>query len=131
MNEWLNSVHVRNAGAAFSFLADVGGRQRWLFIGVTLLVVGVVSVVCLAQQAKPMDRWLGAFVVGGGSGNIVESVQIGAVLDFLDLYLGNIHWPVFHLADVFIVCSALVWCFASMKSPPRASPINTPEELPT
>lgn len=65
VTEWFNFVHVLNAGAAFSFLADAGGWQRWFFIGVTVVVVGVVSVVCLARQAEPLDRWVGAFVVGG------------------------------------------------------------------
>ena len=77
VTDWLNFVHVLNTGAAFSLLADAGGWQRWFFIGVTALVVGVVSVVCLARQAEPLDRWVGAFVVGGGAGNLVDRVQIG------------------------------------------------------
>lgn len=131
VTEWLNFVHVLNTGAAFSLLADAGGWQRWFFIGVSVLVVVVVSVVCLARQAEPLDRWAGAFVVGGGGGNLVDRVQIGAVVDFLDFHWGNIHWPAFNLADVFIVCSVLVWCFVSLKSPPRPSPRKTPEELPS
>lgn len=128
VTEWFNFVHVLNAGAAFSFLADAGGWQRWFFIGVTVVVVGVVSVVCLARQAEPLDRWVGAFVVGGGGGNLVDRVQIGAVVDFLDFHWGTIHWPAFNMADVFIVSSVLVWCFASLKSPPRQSHRKTPEE---
>ncbi|RJP62621.1 MAG: signal peptidase II [Comamonadaceae bacterium] len=131
VTEWFNFVHVLNTGAAFSLLADAGGWQRWFFIGVTALVVGVVSVVCLARQAEPLDRWVGAFVVGGGGGNLVDRVQIGAVVDFLDFHWRSIHWPAFNLADIFIVCSMLVWCFASLKSPPRQSPRKTPEELPS
>ena len=76
-------------------------------------------------------RWLGALVVGGGGGNLVDRVQIGAVVDFLDFHWGSIHWPAFNLADVFIVCSVLVWCLASIKSPPRPSPSKTPEEFPS
>lgn len=129
--EWLNFVHVLNTGAAFSLLADAGGWQRWFFIGVSVLVVGVVSVVCLARQAEPLDRWVGAFVVGGGGGNLVDRVQIGAVVDFLDFHWRSIHWPAFNLADVFIVCSMLAWCFASLKAPSRPSPRRTPEELPS
>ncbi|QHE89170.1 signal peptidase II [Hydrogenophaga sp. BPS33] len=131
VTEWLNFVHVLNTGAAFSLLADAGGWQRWFFIGVSVLVVGVVSVVCLARQAAPLDRWVGAFVVGGGGGNLVDRVQIGAVVDFLDFHWRSIHWPAFNLADVFIVCSMLVWCFASLKAPPRRSPRKTPGELPS
>jgi signal peptidase II len=131
VTEWLNFVHVLNTGAAFSLLADAGGWQRWFFIGVSVLVVGVVSVVCLARQAEPLDRWVGAFVVGGGGGNLVDRAQIGAVVDFLDFHWRSIHWPAFNLADVFIVCSMLVWCFASLKSPPRPSSRKTPEDVPS
>ena len=131
VTEWLNFVHVLNTGAAFSLLADAGGWQRWFFIGVSMLVVGVVWMASLARQAKPMDRWVGAFVVGGGSGNLMDRVQIGAVVDFLDLHWRNIHWPAFNLADVFIVCAVLVWCFSSLKTPPRPSSRKTPEELPS
>ena len=130
VTDWFNFVHVLNAGAAFSFLADAGGWQRWFFIGVSVLVVGFVSVVCLARQAEPMDRWLGAFVAGGGGGNLVDRVQIGAVVDFLDFHWRNIHWPAFNLADVFIVCSALTWCLVSLKAPPRQPTRKTAEELP-
>lgn len=128
VTEWFNFVHVLNAGAAFSLLADAGGWQRWFFIVVAVLVVGVVAVVCLGRQAAPLDRWVGAFVVGGGGGNLVDRIQIGAVVDFLDFHWGSIHWPAFNLADVFVVCSLVVWGFSSMKSLPRTSPTPTPEE---
>jgi signal peptidase II len=131
VTDWLNFVHVLNTGAAFSLLADAGGWQRWFFIGVSVLVVGVVSVVCLARQAEPLDRWLGAFVAGGGGGNLVDRVQIGAVVDFLDFHWRNIHWPAFNLADVFIVCAALTWCLISLRAPQRKPTRKTPEELPS
>lgn len=131
VTEWFNFVHVLNTGVAFSLLADAGGWQRCFFIGVTALVVSVGAVVCLARQAEPLDRWVGAFVVGGGGGNLVDRVQIGAVVDFLDFHWRSIHWPAFNLADIFIVCSMLVWCFASMKSPPRQATRKAPEEQPS
>jgi signal peptidase II len=61
----------------------------------------------------------------------VDRVQIGAVVDFLDFHWGNIHWPAFNMADVFIVCSALVWCVAAMKSPPRPTPGQGQKEIPS
>ena len=123
VTEWLNFVHVLNTGAAFSLLADAGGWQRWFFIGVSMLVVGVVWMASLARQARPIDRWVGAFVVGGGSGNLMDRVQIGAVVDFLDLHWRNIHWPAFNLADVFIVVAAGAWILMSFR-PPVASSEN-------
>jgi len=129
VTDWFNFVHALNEGAAFSFLADAGGWQRWLLIGVSVLVVGAVSVMCLAQQAEPLDRWMGAFVVGGGGGNLVDRIQTGAVVDFLDFHWRAMHWPAFNLADVFIVCAALFWCLISLKAPPRPSIRDVPEEL--
>ena len=86
-------------------------------LGVTALVVGVVSVVCLARQAEPLDRWVGAFVAGGGGGNLVDRVQIGAVVDFLDFHWRSIHWPAFNLADVFVVSGAALLILASVAEP--------------
>jgi signal peptidase II len=131
VTDLLNFVHVLNTGAAFSLLADASGWQRWFFIGVSVLVVGVVSVACLAPHAEPLDRWAGAFVVGGGGGNLVDRIHIGAVVDFLDFHWRNIHWPAFNLADVFIVCAALTWCLVSLKAPPRQLTRKSPKELPS
>ena len=52
VTEWLNFVHVLNTGAAFSLLADAGGWQRWFFIGVSVLVVGAVTMACLARPCR-------------------------------------------------------------------------------
>ena len=117
VTEWFNFVHVLNPGAAFSFLADAGGWQRWFFIGVSALVVGFVLVMCLFRQVNMTERSVGAFLAGGGGGNLVDCIQTGAVVDFLDFHWRNIHWPAFNLADVFIVCAALTWCFASLREP--------------
>ena len=131
VTDWFNFVHLLNTGAAFSLLADAGGWQRWFFIAVSVLVVGGVSVVCLARQAEPLDRWMGAFVVGGGGGNLVDRIQTGAVVDFLDIHWRDIHWPAFNLADIFIVCAALTWCLASLKAPARPPTRKTPMDLPS
>lgn len=120
VTDWLNLVHVLNTGAAFSLLADAGGWQRWLFVAVATFVIGVVSWVCLTPSATPLDRWVGAFVVAGGGGNLIDRLQTGAVVDFLDLHWKSIHWPAFNLADIFVVCSMMFWCFVSLKAPPRA-----------
>ena len=118
VTEWFNLVYVRNAGAAFSFLANAGGWQRWFFIGLSVLVVGAIAFACLTGRVTPLERWAGAFVAGGGGGNLIDRVQTGAVVDFLDFHWRGIHWPAFNLADVFIVCAALTWFVASLKTSP-------------
>ena len=116
------TAHPVNVGA------QVSANVILVLITVSVLVVGTVSVVCLTRQIEPLDRWVGAFVAGGGGGNLIDRVQTGAVVDFLDLHWRNIHWPAFNLADVFIVCSMLVWCIASMKAPPRVSGCESTRE---
>jgi signal peptidase II len=131
VTQWFNFVYVLNPGAAFSFLADAGGWQRWFFIGISVMVVGIVSTVCLSRKADPLDRWVGAFVVGGGGGNLVDRIQLGAVVDFLDFHWRHIHWPAFNLADIFVVCAALVWFLVSWKARALPPPHPSAEELPS
>ena len=99
---------------------------------VALLVIGVVSVWAPDRPVEELTpRWAGAFVAGGGGGNLMDRVHIDAVVDFLDFHWRNIHWPAFNLADVFIVCAALIWSLVSLKAPPRQPTRKTPEELPS
>jgi signal peptidase II len=108
-------VHVLNAGAAFSLLADAGGWQRYFLIAVGVLVVVAVSFACLTRHAEPLERWVGALVVGGGAGNLVDRIQTGAVVDFLDLHWRELHWPAFNLADVFVVGAVVAWGLMSLR----------------
>ena len=111
---FFNLFLTYNTGAAFSFLRDAGGWQRWLFA--TLSVgVGVFIVVWL-RRIPPDQRWLAcalALVLGGAAGNLVDRLfRIdGGVVDFIDIYYGTWHWPAFNVADSAISIGAvmLVW----------------------
>ncbi len=109
VTSWFNFVHLLNTGAAFSILADAGGWQRWFFISLSVLVVVPITVLCLLKKIDPAERWIGAGVVAGGGGNLIDRVQTGAVVDFLDVHWRSLHWPAFNLADVFIVCAMIAW----------------------
>jgi signal peptidase II len=109
VTSWFNFVHLLNTGAAFSILADAGGWQRWFFIFLSVLVVVPITVLCLLKKIDPAERWIGAGVVAGGGGNLIDRVQTGAVVDFLDVHWRSLHWPAFNLADVFIVCAMIAW----------------------
>jgi len=120
-------TYVMNPGAAFGLLA----HRSTLFIIVGLLLVGGVLLAYkrLAAGRVVVKTGLG-LVVGGALGNLVDRLRYGMVVDFLDFHWRGIHWPAFNLADVFVVCAALVWCIASMKAPPRQpKPQKAPEEL--
>ena len=114
VTSWFNFVHLLNTGAAFSILADAGGWQRWFFISLSVLVVVPITVLCLLKKIDPAERWIGAGVVAGGGGNLIDRVQTGAVVDFLDVHWRSLHWPAFNLADVFIVCAMIAWVWLSI-----------------
>lgn len=131
VTSWFNLVHALNEGAAFSLFADAQGWQRPLLIAVSLLVVIPVAIVSLSAQVDPMLRWLGGMVVAGGTGNLIDRMQTGAVVDFLDFHWRSWHWPAFNLADIYIVCSVIVWILLSFRpmthltggtSPAKAEP---------
>jgi signal peptidase II len=103
-----------NTGAAFSFLRDAGGWQRWLF---ALLSTGVsVFIVLWLRRVPRGQKWLAcalSLVLGGAVGNLIDRLfgAGGGVVDFLDVYYGTWHWPAFNVADSAISVGAvmLVW----------------------
>lgn len=125
---WLNLVHVLNTGAAFSLLADAGGWQRYFLIAVGVLVVVAVGFACLTRHAEPLERWVGALVVAGGAGNLIDRIQTGAVVDFLDLHWRGLHWPAFNLADVFVVGAVIAWLLSSLRPAMRPTAAASPPE---
>ena len=97
-------TYVRNTGAAFGLLAAApAGLRLPLFLAVTL-VAGVALVAYLRRTPRE-QRWLvGALggILGGAVGNLVCRVRYGEVIDFLDLHWGDLHWPMFNVADTAI-----------------------------
>ncbi|PVZ70434.1 signal peptidase II [Pelagibaculum spongiae] len=106
---FFNWTLLYNEGAAFSFLSDAGGWQRWFFS----ILAGTVSVVIAVWLWKlPQHEKLNGFalscVLGGAVGNLIDRVRLGHVVDFLDFYYQNSHWPAFNVADVAIVCGVIL-----------------------
>ena len=97
---FLNLTLAYNEGAAFSFLADQGGWQRWFFV-LLAIVVTTVLVVWLARL-RPTERMVGialGLIIGGAVGNLIDRLLFGHVIDFIDAYYRDWHWPAFNLAD--------------------------------
>jgi len=96
---FFNIVLVFNAGAAFSFLAQAGGWQKWFFV-VLALVISAWIVVMLRRHAEDrLQSFALALVLGGALGNVVDRLRFGAVVDFLDFHVAGWHWPAFNVAD--------------------------------
>jgi signal peptidase II len=96
----LNITYVQNTGAAFSFLRDAGGWQRWFFIVVSGLVS--ISLVFWLYNLPALRRWLAialSLILGGAVGNLVDRFMYGYVIDFIDAYYQRWHWPAFNVAD--------------------------------
>lgn len=117
-----NWTLVYNYGAAFSFLSDAGGWQRWFFSGLAL-VISAVLVGLLARTARADWRTAlpYALVVAGALGNLVDRLRFGYVVDFVDWYLGFTdwpHWPAFNVADACIVVGAVLLVLFSFGAAP-------------
>jgi signal peptidase II len=103
---------THNTGAAFSFLSQAGGWQRWFFVGVALAVS--TALVTWLTRVPPGDRRVAgglALVLGGALGNLVDRLALGYVVDFIDLHYGGWHWPAFNLADsaISVGVALLLW----------------------
>ena len=106
-----------NFGAAFSFLADAAGWQRWFF---SALAVGISGLLIHWLRKLPRAHWREALpfalIIGGALGNLIDRVRFGYVVDFIHWYWREHSWPVFNLADSAIVAGAVLLVVASLFS---------------
>jgi len=104
-----NLTLMHNSGAAFSFLGDAGGWQRWLFLALALGVSGWLAL--WLRKLGEGERWMGlalALLIGGALGNAIDRVYLGYVIDFIDWYCCGYHWPAFNIADSAISVGAVL-----------------------
>ena len=106
---FFNFTLAYNTGAAFSFLADAGGWQRWFF-AVIALVASVLLSAWIARTAKdkPREAFALAFILGGAIGNLYDRIVLGHVVDFIVVHYQDNYWPAFNLADSAITLGAAV-----------------------
>jgi signal peptidase II len=110
-------THARNYGAAFSFLGDAGGWQRYLFTAIAIAVSSYL--IYLLKKNSAAQRWMNcayALILSGAVGNVVDRVMFGYVVDFLDFDLGFYRWPTFNVADIAIFIGAAMMIFESLFS---------------
>ena len=110
-HEWLpilNIVHVLNRGAAFSFLHDAGGWQRYFFIAIALAASVFLVFMIRRPGMSIMERMSFGLILGGALANMVDRVVRGAVVDWIDVHWGQHHWPAFNMADVGISIGAVL-----------------------
>ncbi len=108
LNTFINLTHQKNSGAAFSFLADAGGWQRW-FLAVLASAVSIVIVVWLWRIRNEEQNILTAglaLVLGGAIGNLIDRILLGHVTDFIQVLFGSWAFPSFNVADAGISVGA-------------------------
>ncbi|KFD20604.1 MULTISPECIES: signal peptidase II [Tatumella] len=103
----LNLFYAHNYGAAFSFLADKGGWQRWFFAGIAIAIaIALVVMMYRNRASQRLTNIAYALIIGGALGNLLDRFWHGFVVDFIDFYVGNWHFATFNIADCGICIGA-------------------------
>ena len=109
VSNFFNMVRVHNPGAAFSFLSDAGGWQRWALSALAILV-SIMIIIWISRLTN--EKWLEglslSMILGGALGNLWDRLTLGYVVDFLDFHWMSWHFPAFNLADSAISLGALI-----------------------
>ena len=112
---WFDLLLAHNTGAAFSFLADAGGWQKWFFSVVALTVSGVMLV--WLSRLSHNKVWVGlalGLILGGALGNLWDRLSLGYVVDFISVHYRDWYWPAFNIADSAICAGAAILVLDSL-----------------
>lgn len=115
ITSFFNLTLVYNKGAAFSFLASESGWQRYLFTGLGLIAAVVITVLIKRHAGQRLFCWALALILGGAIGNVIDRMLYGHVIDFLDFYIGNWHFPAFNVADSAICIGAVLFVLDELR----------------
>lgn len=106
---FFNLTYAHNSGAAFSFLADKDGWQRWFFAVIALAITAALLVMMYRSSAsQKLNNIAYAMIIGGAVGNLTDRLVHGYVIDFVDFYINDWHYPIFNIADAGICIGALL-----------------------
>lgn len=107
VTRFFNVVRVHNSGAAFSFLANAGGWQRWLFTGIGIAAAFFIVWMLKSHAGQKLFSFALACILGGAVGNVIDRSLYGYVVDFLDFHYASWHFPAFNIADSAISIGAV------------------------
>ena len=108
-----NWVLAWNTGAAFSFLADQPGWQRWLFTGLAAAISLWIALELRRHPERKLMSLALTLVMGGALGNVIDRIRFGAVVDFIQWHAAGYYWPAFNIADSAITLGAILLIFSS------------------
>lgn len=111
VTSFFNLVRFHNEGAAFSFLANAGGWQKWFFTAVAVAAVVIITHLIRKHPAQKLFCLGLALVLGGALGNLYDRLTLGYVVDFLYFHINDLYWPAFNVADsaVCVGVAILLW----------------------
>lgn len=105
---FMNWVMVYNPGAAFSFLASSGGWQKWFFIAIGIIAALIMIVLIKRHSHQNIFAFSLSMIMGGAIGNVIDRFRYGAVVDFIDVFYQQYHWPAFNMADSAITLGTVL-----------------------
>ncbi|SRR5258706_3628299 len=106
VTSFFNVVRVHNSGAAFSFLANAAGWQRWFFVGLALVATGFIVWMLVRHGGQRLFGAALALILGGALGNVIDRLLHGYVIDFIQVHYGGAYFPSFNVADSAISVGA-------------------------
>ena len=107
VTSFFNVVRAHNTGAAFSFLADAAGWQRWFFTAIGVAAAVFIVWMLKSHPGQKLFSFSMAAILGGAIGNVIDRMMHGYVVDFLDFHLAGRHFPAFNVADSAITIGAI------------------------
>ena len=117
---FFNWVLTFNSGAAFSFLSDAGGWQRWFFTALALGISGWIVTLLRRHTSEFRLSLALTLVLGGALGNVIDRLRFGAVVDFIQWHAAGYYWPAFNVADSAITIGAILLAWDQFATKPTA-----------
>lgn len=124
VTSFFNLVLTYNPGAAFSFLSEQSGWQRWFLSSIASIAAIAIIFLLNKYQLEKLFCWALSLILGGAIGNLYDRIMLGHVVDFLDFYVETYHWPAFNIADsaIFIGTALMIYdSFRTKKEPQKQS----------
>ena len=107
---FLNITFVRNTGISFGLFSDGGLLNRYFFTSFSMIIGSILLIIALFNKDRLMQISL-LLIAGGAIGNAIDRIYFGGVIDFIDFFIYNFHWPAFNLADIFISFGVILLLF--------------------
>lgn len=123
---FFNLTLMHNTGAAFSFLSEAGGWQRWFFVVLAFAICAYFSIWLRKLQTNEFRAAIAlSLIIGGAIGNVIDRLLHGFVIDFIQLHYHDWYWPAFNVADSAITCGVIIMLFDSFISKPPNPPSSS------